>query len=90
MIVDFWTDDYAPGMVQVRPVSEKHVRKILRIIEKNGGPTDEDSALISFEDAQGILSEDQFSELEESGAVRVNLDNFTVGNLYGYDVSAEL
>lgn len=81
MIVEFWTSSYAPGMVQARIVNRRTLRAVLREVKANGGPTEENSVLLSHEDAEEILGA-RYRDLDYG--VRVRLDTETAHNLYGY------
>ena len=82
--VQFYTDDYAPGMVQAELVNKKLLARILRHVRDNGGP-DESAALISMEDAEQALSPKAYRKLNDCGSVVVVMDPFEAYNLYGYD-----
>lgn len=81
MIVEFWTSNYAPGMVQARIVNRRTLRAVLREVKANGGPTEEDTALLSHDDAVDILGP-RYKGIDDG--VRVRLDAETARNLYGY------
>ena len=85
--VTFFSNSYAPGMVQVEAVDPKITKEIIEDItlvndgvNPLGGET---TALISYEDAEYILSEGDYKELNSTGIVTVDyFDDLRA--LYGY------
>lgn len=84
MRVTIFTSNYAPGMAQLRPVSDRQLKRVLASVAGGGGPVDEDTALVPLEEVESLLGDRAARELDEWGAVRVNLDEWTVRHLYGY------
>lgn len=84
MRVEVFTSSYAPGMAQLRPVSDRQLKKVLATVAAGGGPVDEPTALVPLEEVADLLGDRAARELDEWGSVRVNLDEWTVRQLYGY------
>lgn len=84
MIVEFWTDNYAPGMVQVQIKNVRTRRAVVKAAQANGRPLgDEDTVLLSHEDAAELLGA-KYQDVEEGFTVCVRVDDFTARGFYGY------
>lgn len=68
-------------MVQARIVNRRILRAVLREMKANGADVQEDSALLSYEDAENLLGR-RYADLDSG--VRVRLDAETARNLYGF------
>lgn len=87
--VMFWTGSYAPTMVQVEAVDKEITQEIIEdVTYANGGVNplgSETSALISYEDAEMVLTTDEYQELLDEGQVIISdFDLWTLRQLYGY------
>jgi hypothetical protein len=87
LLVSAWIDSYAPGYIQLRPVSDKRLRAIQRDMLANGAPAEtvaEGTALILYEDGYELFSRRVMREIEAGWIARFRLDDWTVRQLYGY------
>ena len=86
MLVRVYENSYAPGMVQLRPVSDRQLARIHRSMREGGCPEhmlEEETALLSMEDAASMFGP-RFREIEEGYSVTVRMDDWTVYQIYGW------
>lgn len=83
MLVEFWADSYAPGMIQGRIVNRRTLARVVRHLEAHG-QGDEDTFLISPEDCALLLGPQTLQDIEDFGA-RIRVDDFTALTFYGHD-----
>jgi hypothetical protein len=86
MLVHIFTSSYAPCMVQLRIVNKRTLARVTAHVQANGGP-DEDTALLSWDDLDGILRPSILRDLREWESVNVRMDDFEVLTMYGYDAN---
>lgn len=85
--VRYFTSGYAPGMVQAIPVSDRYAEAFLRAAKAGGYDGEEDTVLLSEDDAQETLSAKQLATLRRVGEVVILQDPWEVATMYGYDAA---
>lgn len=92
ILVDVWTDSYAPCMVQLRARRADITARIKVVVKANGGAWDDktDSALLSWDCAEHYLRKRQLAMLRRGWEVTVKLDPWVFAHFYGWDAHTAL
>ncbi len=85
MIMRFFENGFAPGMVQAYPVSDKHEAAILKDMQANGYPDGAmDTVLLSHEELPGLIPAKAIRAIDEGYSVNCRVDNWTARQLFGW------
>lgn len=89
VLCEFYSDSYAPCMVQMRIVNPRLLARVVSHLKANGGP-DEETALLQREESElsGLVHFRKVREVLEGHSVRCRVDRFSALTVYGYDCNA--
>ena len=84
VLVEFFTNSRAPGMIQAQVKSETRRAILMAAMRENGYSTNEDTALVDLEDLTSTLTPREIRALDSGESVTVKLTPWTIRHIYGY------